>query len=182
MDILQCGSSILKEISGSFSQIDVSETKKLIERIKLARRVFFVGAGRSKVMLAAFCMRLNQLGIESYIAGNIPCPPAGKGDLVIAASGSCETPSIMAILKRLKKLDIDIFLFTASPDTAIHAVADTIMRIQAPYTLSGNEGTSRQLMRTLFEQTVFIIGETIVEELSADTPVEEIVTKHTNLE
>ncbi|MCI1210014.1 MAG: SIS domain-containing protein [Treponema sp.] len=182
MNPIESGTSILKEIFNSFSMIDGAEITKLIEKIKQSQRIFFVGAGRSRIMLSAFCMRLNHLGIESYMAGNIPCPPAKKGDLVIAASGSCETPSVIAILKRLKKLDIDIFLFTANPKININNIANSILKIQAPYRFNENKNNSTQLMRTLFEQVVFFVSETVIKELSSTIPVKEIIARHTNLE
>ena len=37
-------------------------------------------------------------------------------------------------------------------------------------------------MRTLFEQVVFIIGEAIIEKMSGDIPVEQIIKRHTNVE
>ncbi|MGI5172715.1 SIS domain-containing protein [Treponema sp. OMZ 840] len=182
MDIKKESIDIINEIAFCMEKIDTARLNLLLEKIKQARRVFFVGTGRSRIMLSAFCMRLNHLGIESYIAGNIPCPPAEKGDLIIAASGSGETPSVVAILKRLKKLDLDIFLFTASETIKEGDFASTVLKINAPSALINEQKNSKQLMRTLFEQTVFIIGETLIFCLTASMPEQEIVSRHTNLE
>ena len=182
MTIQQCGMSIIGEISDTFAQIDITQVEILIQKIRSAKNVFVIGAGRSKIMLEAFCMRLNHLGYNAFVAGNIPCPPAEKGDLIVAASGSGQTPSIIAVLERLKKVGVDIFLFTASPNPIPQNVADTVLRIPSAYTLDGTGGCSRQLMRTLFEQVVFIIGEAIIEKMSGDIPVEQIIKRHTNVE
>ena len=182
MTIQQCGMSIIGEISDTFAQIDIAQVEILIQKIRSAKNVFVIGAGRSKIMLEAFCMRLNHLGYNAFVAGNIPCPPAEKGDLIVAASGSGETPSIIAVLERLKKVGVDIFLFTAAPNPIPQNVADTVLRIPTAYTLDGTGGCSRQLMRTLFEQVVFIIGEVIIEKMSGDIPVEQIIKRHTNVE
>lgn len=182
MTIRDCGMSILQEISSKFTRLDEQALEALVDKIKNAKKVFFVGAGRSRFMLEGFCMRLNHLGISAFMAGNIPCPPAEKGDLVIAASGSGETPSVVAILKRLKGLGIDIFLFTANPSDKMRDIADTVLHIDAACTLSGDGDSSRQLMRTPFEQVVFLIGEAVVEKMSESMSVESIVNRHTNLE
>ena len=182
MTIQQCGTSIIGEISDTFAQIDGAQVEMLIQKIRSAKKTFVIGAGRSKIMLEAFCMRLNHLGYNAFVAGNIPCPPAEKGDLVVAASGSGETPSVIAVLERLKKVGVDIFLFTASPNPIPKSTADTVLRIPTAYTLDGTGGCSRQLMRTLFEQVVFIIGEAIIEKMSGDIPVEQIIKRHTNVE
>ena len=182
MTIQQCGMSIIDEISDTFAQIDTAQVDILIKKIQSAKKLFVIGAGRSKIMLEAFGMRLNHLGYNAFVAGNIPCPPAEKGDLVIAASGSGETPSIIAVLEHLKKIGVDIFLFTASPNPIPKSVADTVLRIPAAYTLNGTGGSSRQLMRTLFEQIVFITGEAIIQKMSGDIPVEQIIKRQTNVD
>ena len=182
MTIQQCGMSIIDEISDTFAQIDTAQVDILIKKIQSAKKLFVIGAGRSKIMLEAFGMRLNHLGYNAFVAGNIPCPPAEKGDLVIAASGSGETPSIIAVLEHLKKIGVDIFLFTASPNPIPKSTADIVLRIPAAYTLDGTGGCSRQLMRTLFEQIVFITGEAIIQKMSGDIPVEQIIKRHTNVE
>ena len=184
MDSIQNGIAILREISICFSQVDTGKIQDLEQGIIVANRIFFVGAGRSRLMLSAFCMRLNQLGFESYIAGEIPCPVVRKGDLVIAASGSGTTPSIIAILKRIKKLQVPIFLFTATDGKRVDSFSSNILLIKAPNQLLNTPANtdSQQLMKTLFEQVVFLIGETVIKELSLTIPEKDIVARHTNLE
>ncbi|QQO09444.1 SIS domain-containing protein [Breznakiella homolactica] len=183
MTVLKTGQHILQEIHTGFSQLPESGVDNLISQIRKARRVFCVGAGRSRIMLSAFCMRLNHLGIEAYVAGNIPCPPASAGDLVIAASGSGTTPSVVAILKRAKEAGAAVVMFTAAATPELRDTADTIIEIQAPNGLiNKNSPESTQLMRTLFEQIVFIAEESIIAILSKGIPVEEIAKRHTNLE
>jgi 6-phospho-3-hexuloisomerase len=183
MKTLTAGQSVLQELAACFNRLSASLTDQLIDEIKRAERVFCVGAGRSCIILNAFCMRLNQLGIESYVAGNVPCPPARSGDLVIAASGSGATPSVVVILKRAKAAGARIVLLTASPVQDLDGVVDVVIDIQAPNSLINRESqASRQPMRTLFEQTCFILQEAVVAVLSEGIPPEEIAARHTNLE
>jgi len=183
MEALVAGNSILAELKEGFNKLLPCQIARLLEEIKVADRIFCVAAGRSGILLNAFCMRLNQLGLESYIAGNVPCPPVGKGDVIIAASGSGSTPSVNAILKRGKEAGARIILLTAAPVENLAGIVDLAIDIQAPNGLVNKESPeSRQLMRTLYEQTCFILYESIVAVLSKDIPPEEIASRHTNLE
>ena len=71
------------------------------------------------------------LGVQCFCRRKYPLSAGRKGDLIVAASGSGETPSIIAVLERLKKVGVDIFLFTASPNPIPQNVADTVLRIPA---------------------------------------------------
>lgn len=175
--------AIIKEIEAGLSRIEESQMKNVIDAIIKAKKIFCIGAGRSKLVLSAFCMRLNHLGFEAYVAGGIPCPPVEQGDLVIAASGSGNTPSVLAILNRIKNTGAKIIIYTACPTPSISKVSDTIIEISAPSSLMHKENyASIQIMRTLFEQIVFIIGEGIIATLSEHMNLETIANRHTNLE
>jgi 6-phospho-3-hexuloisomerase len=183
MEVIAAGQIILEEMNKSFNKLLPPQTAQLLEEIKQAKRIFCVGAGRSRIILNAFCMRLNQLGLESYVAGNVPCPPAKKGDLIIAASGSATTPSVNAILKRAKESGAKITLITASSDHNLSGISDHVVTIIAPCELVNKDSQeSRQIMRTLFEQVCFILYEGIIAALSTNIPPEEIASRHTNLE
>ncbi|HJJ90205.1 MAG TPA: hypothetical protein O0Y05_04125, partial [Methanocorpusculum sp.] len=87
IDFVGTSQAIIKEIEVAVHSVDSDGIHVLIDSIKKADKIFCVGAGRSRLILSAFCMRLNHLGFSSYVAGNIPCPPAGNGDLIIRATG-----------------------------------------------------------------------------------------------
>ena len=183
MEVIAAGQLILEELNNSFSKLLPSQVDQFINEIKRANRIFCVGAGRSRIILHVFCMRLNHLGMEAYVAGNIPCPPAQKDDLIVAASGSGTTPSVNAILKRAKKAGARIALLTASPAQNLADIVDITVDIQAPTGLVNKENqASMQLMRTLFEQVCFILYEGTIAALSTSISSEEIAARHTNLE
>ena len=183
MEALAAGKLIINELTSSLNKLLPAQAEQFMEEIKRAKRIFCVGAGRSYIILNAFCMRLNQLGMEAYVAGNVPCPPAQKGDLIIAASGSGTTPSVNVIVKRAKEAGARIALITASRDHNLAGIVDLEIVIQAPNGLVNKENQeSRQLMRTLYEQVCFILYEGIISALSENIPPEEIAARHTNLE
>lgn len=175
---------ILQEIDNCYAQIDKDKINLLKNEILSANRVFFIGAGRTKLMLSAFCIRLNHIGIEAYVSGSIPCPRANKNDLIIAASGSGRTPSVLSIVERINQEQIPIFFITANQDQLINKYTENILFINAPDNLEreNNNYSSEQIMRTLFEQIVFLIGETITFEIIKSSCTKEIIARHTNLE
>jgi len=174
---------ILDEIKNSLLQVDPDEVQKLITRLQKSDNIFCLGAGRSKTLLKSFCIRLNQLGLNCYEVGGVPCPPITKDDLLIVVTGSGSTQSVLAIMQRAKEFGATISVFTASPPDNISLLSDNVISIQAPSTLlPKEENSSKQLMRALFEQVTFIIQETIIAILSLGIPIEEIVRRHANLE
>jgi len=178
------GSSILEEIKQGINQLDFSQIEIVINEIQAAKRIFCLGAGRSGIMLQAFCMRLNHLGLQAFMLGTIPCPPAEPGDLVIAASGSGETVGVLAILQKAKKLGVRTIVITTSNNSEISACADMVIRICAPKELVNDNSQSNQPMRTLFEQVSFIIYELIITILKKRQHIseEEMAKRHANLE
>lgn len=184
MNISTIEQNILKEINDSVSTIDNTKIYELIDLIKNSSQIFCVGAGRSKIMLSSFCMRLNHLGMKSFISGGIPCPPAGPGDLIIAASGSGCTPTVLDIMKKGKEAGAKICLYTAGNNEIAKEMCNCVIEINAPTSLFNHnlESSSHQLMRTLFEQTVFILNESIIAFLSEGMDIIQIGKRHTNLE
>lgn len=176
---------ILGELATAGAGLDGGSIDTLVREIIAAPRIFCTGAGRSGIMMSAFCMRLNHLGLESYIAGAVPCPPACPGDLVIASSASGTTPTVKAVLARGKEAGARIALFTASPAGAAELAADHVILVPAPAELVNGTGSgSVQPMKTLFEQTVFLLCESIVCTLKGRLSVSEadMAARHANLE
>lgn len=182
---LQTCAAILSEMGATLKKIDARGPAALVREVDAAQRVFCVGAGRSGILLQAFCMRLNQLGKDSYLAGGIPCPPAGPGDLIVAASGSGTTSGVAAILERGKESGARIVVFTAKQSDEPVLGADLTIIIPAPAgLLPDGMIRSHQPMRTLFEQLVFLICEAVVCTLKDQWNVTDpdMASRHANLE
>ena len=82
---------ILGELGSILHQIDLKDTEKLMEGILSSERIFLAGMGRSGLIARAFAMRLMQIGLEVYFVRDATTPAIGKGDLLVAISGSGET-------------------------------------------------------------------------------------------
>ena len=176
---------ILGEIQASLQNINSTELDALIAEIERAPRVFCLGAGRSGILLQAFCMRLNHLGFEAYMAGGLPCPPVEANDLIIVASGSGETRSVSAVLEQGRSAGARVALFTARRSGARSMAADVVVIIPAPSGLVNRENPQNlQPMRTLFEQAFFLLCEAIVCWLKKKKGIgeEEMAQRHANLE
>ncbi|MDR1505622.1 MAG: SIS domain-containing protein [Treponema sp.] len=183
-DFEQASTAIVNEISICVKQLDFSPLEVLLREMQSAKRIFCIGAGRSGIMLQAFCMRLNHLGLQAFMLGTVSCPPTEPGDLVIAASGSGENAGVVAILQKAKKLGAKTAAFTASSNAGIEPHTDTIIRICAPNGLVNDGKCSSQPMRTLFEQVSFITYEVLIALLrkQCGTSEREMAERHANLE
>ena len=183
-NLIETSIAILSEIESTLRTVDPASIDQLADDLMKARQIFCLGAGRSGILLHAFCMRLNHLGLDAYMVGGLPCPPAGAGDLIVVVSGSGKTPSVLSVLRNGLAAGAKVTLFTAAEADA-SLEADTVIRVTAPSKLV-NEDKRRipQPMRSLFEQTVFIACETVVCALKSRMGLadEAMASRHTNLE
>ena len=184
-EIPKLASDILDEIQASLREVNVADLDALVAEIERAPKVFCLGAGRSGILLQAFCMRLNHLGCAAYMAGGVPCPPVGANDLIIVASGSGETRSVSAVLEQGRLAGARVALFTARRSRARSMAADVTVVIPAPSGLVNREHPQNlQPMRTLFEQGFFLLCEAVVCWLKLKKGIgeEEMAERHANLE
>jgi len=177
MDFEKSRKSALRELSESLDNISQKESGEFLERLLESRRVFVVGAGRSILMLRAFAKRLRHLGIESYVVGETVTPPIGKGDLLVAASGSGKTTSVISTVKLAGRHKAGVVFITAAPSPSLKRMADLTVTIPG---LS----TSSQLMASLFEQTLLLFCDSVCLVLKDRLKISEMQMRknHANLE
>ncbi len=184
---LKITAEIIQEMSSTVANVDPDAVEMLVDELEKARNIFCLGAGRSGILLQAFCMRLNHLGFSAYLAGGLPCPPASHEDLIVVVSGSGSSPSVSAIVAQGRAAHAKVVVFTAQeherPETIMGA--DRTIFIPAPAALINRQSnSSRQPMRTLFEQVCFLLCESIICRLISKKGLgdEEIARRHANLE
>jgi 6-phospho-3-hexuloisomerase len=156
---------ILTELGESLAKIDEAEVEHLVDRIVERGNIFVVGAGRMGLMLHSFAMRLGHLGFGSHIVGSPTCPPIGSQDILIVASSSGETATVREVVGRANRENAEIIAITARPDSTVAELASSVVFVEAPSTLeaSGEGGVvSQQPMKTLFEQSLFVLLESVV--------------------
>src|SRR5262249_27463042 len=109
---------ILKEIDAVLSLVDQTSVERLIKALRKGRRVVTIVAGRVGLATKGFAMRLGHLGFAAYALGDMTVPSLGvKGDLVLIASGSGETPSIALLAETAKQSGATVALLTGNPSS-----------------------------------------------------------------
>jgi len=144
---------ILQEIETVLSKVDNNQAERLIDEILEAQKIVVCGAGRVRMAIRGFGMRLGHLGLQAYTLGDSTVPAIGEGDLLIVASGSGETQTIFDLVSIASKNKSKIAAITGSPESRIGQLADVIVKITAPSkTKAVDNFISVQPMTTLNEQ------------------------------
>lgn len=177
--------NIVNELSDLVNHLDEKQSDSLFEQITNAKNIFLAGAGRSKLMLQAFGMRLMHLGFNVHIVGDVTTPAIDKEDLLLIASGSGETNSLVIMANKAKNIGAKIALISTKQSSSIASVADTIVVI--PTSTPKNRDSkplSIQPGASLFEQTLLIYFDSFILTYMLDNTIElsKIMLKHANLE
>lgn len=179
--------AILKELERTLTQIDDAEMQTLAEHVLRSNQVFIAGAGRSGLMGKAFAMRLMQMGLQVYVAGDTVTPGIGPNDMLLLCSGSGETGSLTLMAKKAVSAGSRVGLITIKPDSTIGQMADTIVRIPASAkeeTDSSGAGVTIQPMGSLFEQGLLLCMDALVLTMMEKKGItgSDMFGRHANLE
>lgn len=148
---------ILGELKQAAEQLDDGQAELLASRIGEASKLFVAGAGRSGLMAKAFAMRLAHLGLNAYVVGESVTPPIGERDLLILATGSGETRSLVSMAEKAKSMQAAVATVTIRPESTIGRLADVIVRLPgSPKEQTGSRAATVQPMGSLFEQTLLL--------------------------
>lgn len=173
---------IIKELQNSFESIDEDKLKKIIKSLNNSNRIFVYGTGRSGLMLKAFAMRLMQLGYTSYVVGETITPSIEKGDLLVLASASGTTDSVLSLAKKCKELEVNTTVITANEQSELSKIKYPDLLIRSSDKYSQNQ-FSVQPMGSLFEQMLLLVLDSVVYEIYKNQKnIEKLQKNHTNLE
>ncbi len=178
---------ILRELDEIGSGIDAESISQFIAALMKADRIFVAGAGRSGLMVCAFAMRLMHLGFNVFVVGETTTPSIAKKDLLVIASGSGETGTMVQFARAAKKNGANLALITIYADSTIGQMADIVVQINAPTTKNKNKAStvsSIQPMGSLFEQFLLLVLDGVILELMNEIPrnIESMIEMHANLE
>ncbi len=177
---------ILAELDALLKHIDQNDANALADAILSCRRVFAAGAGRSGLLLRCAAMRLMHMDKPVYVVGEIVTPAIGEGDLLLIASGSGETGSLVNMAKKAVSVGAEVALVTANPASTIAGLARVTVRLPAPTPKAAIADfiPSQQPMGNLFEQGTFLFLDALVMELMQRTgkTSEVMFRRHANLE
>ncbi len=167
----------------------------LVETYKTGRsKVLVMGAGRSGLVGKAFAMRLLHLGYNVYVLGETIVPSIGKGDLVIAISGSGRTKLIVTAAEAAKYVGATIIAITSFANSPLGKIADIVVEVPGRTKIAKEEDYfARQILGiheplaplgTLFEDMVMVFLDSVVVELMhrLGKTEEDLRAQHANIE
>ena len=135
--------------------------------------------------LQAFCKRLNHLGIKAHCVGDITDPAIKNTDLLIVGSGSGESIIPVAIAKKAKEFNAKVVHIGSNPNGAVSDYVDYMVRIPTRTRLYlEDEIDSQQIMTSLFEQVLLILGDVIAKIIvdNRNIDLKDLWQWHANLE
>ena len=179
-------SKITGELRKTLSEISNNDCDILSGLILNSDKIFVAGAGRSGFMVKAFCMRLMHMGFNAYVVGETVTPNLTDKDMLLIASGSGSTGSLVVIAEKAKDIGAKLALVTIDNQSPIAKKADAVLVIPAPSPKIQKvvEFTSVQPMGSLFEQSLLLTLDSIIlliMEKKGQTS-DHMFTRHTNLE
>ncbi|MBX8938600.1 6-phospho-3-hexuloisomerase [Enterococcus gilvus] len=175
------------ELAAVLRSIDQKQIAQLAVSIKQARRIFVSGAGRSLLMLKGLAMRLMHLGYEVYVVGEVTTPAFLPEDLLILASASGETSSLINTANKASEIGGKIISMTVFPDSTLAKLSSGVIRIPA-YTdkLPESEENQKGILPggSMFEEAVLLLADSLIVELALEQkiPTDRAFEKHANLE
>lgn len=176
---------VLGEIHEALCATDINALERLAKDICGSERIFLIGTGRVFMSVQAFCKRLAHLGFSAHCVGDITEPPLLPGNLLIVASGSGESIVPVAISKKAKELGAKVVHIGSNSEGNVKQYCDYMVRVPVKTRLNKpDEVKSEQIMTSLFEQTVLILGDIlsliIMEEKKLDA--NNLWRNHANIE
>ena len=141
----------LGEIGAILAGVDEKELARLLEAMDEAGRIFFAGAGRSRLMVACTAMRFMQLGAEASLVGEVTAPAITGRDLLVVVSGSGETPSMTAMAAKARTHGARVAAITGARASSLATRADVVVGLEAP-------ASSCQIGAASFEQSILVLG------------------------
>lgn len=123
---------LVESVRESLYRVDLAQVEKMVAEMLAStnRRILVLGVGRSGLMGRAFAMRLMHLGFHVYVMGETITPSIGKGDLIIALSGSGTTKLVVTAAEIGKAVGAKIIAITSYPDSDLTKLADLVVIIK----------------------------------------------------
>ena len=178
---------IIKELEVLATQIKQEEIESIANSIMKARHIFVVGAGRSGFCARGFSNRLLHLGFQVSFVGEPTTPRLLKEDLLIIASGSGKTGSLVSMANKTKEVGAAIATLTINPTATIGSLAESVVTIPGTTRLLGEDNSatlSIQPIGSAFEQLLWLTFDAIIMELMKKTNQlpDDLISRHANLE
>lgn len=152
---------ILNEINAIFSKIDENEVTDFTNLVCQVDKVFFVGVGRVLLSLESTAKRFSHLGINSIVVGQITEPAITEKDLLVVGSNSGESLYPLLIAKKAKTIGAMVAHIGSNSDSSMAKYTDLFLNIPVNSKVSNENYKSIQPMTSLFEQTLYLLGDCV---------------------
>ncbi|MGN0266925.1 MAG: 6-phospho-3-hexuloisomerase [Lachnospiraceae bacterium] len=174
---------IVNELETSVNSLNAENIDTIIDKIKNHKRIFVYGTGRSGLMLKAFAMRLMQIGLDSYVVGETTTPSVEKGDLLVIASASGETGSVVMTAQSAVKQGVDLVVISSNTESSLGKIQKPDIIIESATKFS-NSKASIQPLGSLFEQMLLVVFDAIILKMSQkeEGTNEDMARRHASLE
>lgn len=179
---------VLLEINRCITEICLDQLEKLTQAVYLIgsekeRRIFCDGAGRSRLQVEGFAMRLAQMGWNVHVVGEATAPALRAGDLLFICSGSGETKILVEHAVKAKKVGAVLMAVTTNETSTLGKMSDHCVQVKAAEK-SQRTACSVQPMGSLFEQCSGILFDLMILMLMEKMGLsgEEMFRNHSNLE
>ena len=174
---------VIAELTRAGQSMTPGSVEALSEAVRSHSRVFSYATGRSGLMIKSFAMRLMQLGFVSFVVGETTTPSLSAGDLLVVASASGETESVVSAARLSKKVGADLFVISSLESSSLAEVwaPDAIIRSGTKYATSA---VSIQPLGSLFEQALLIYLDSVSLHLSSmdGESQKEMAARHASIE
>jgi 6-phospho-3-hexuloisomerase len=176
--------TVRAELERALDAVDLATLVRLGDALSRARRVFVFGTGRSGLVLKMFAMRLMHLGLAAQVVGETTTTAIAAGDVLLLASGSGSTKSVLAMAQTARQAGAGVVSVTATAGSRLVELSDDVLLIPAGTKSNVDTAASRQYAGSLFEQSTLISLDILFHTLWKATglPAEALSSRHTNLE
>jgi len=170
---------IIAEIQKSISSVRPDDVERIIDTLVLTKargnKVMVLGSGRSGLVARSFALRLMHLGFQIYVLGETITPAVGKGDLMLAISGSGTTELVVSASRVAKRVGARVLAITSHPDSPLGELADYVIQLRGRTKVAHEEDyVARQMvgeheplapLGTVFEDSCMVFFDGIIVEL-----------------
>lgn len=169
-------------IDAALHSVSAESITLLAKEIGSAKRIFFTGAGRSFLMVKATAMALMQIGYQVHATGDVSTPSIARGDLLLVASSSGETRSVLLFVQQARSAGARIAVITADPASSMARAADLVVHMTDGTAPGGPQPAWNT--GSFFELALGPLGDCVVETLAASVGAshDTVGQNHANLE
>lgn len=183
-NVADASAAIQQELTQTLSITSSEQLSDLVNRVLKANSIFLHGAGRSALSLRMAAMRLMHFGLEAHVVGDVTTPAILPGDVLIAASGSGSTGSVVSVADKAIAAGAEVIALTTAAESPLAERAALTVVIPAAAKRAADHTASVQYAGSLFEQSVLLVLDSAFHALwqQSSLSADEMWRNHSNLE